>query len=98
MKITFDPANLDGAARYIVKKELAPDLSRAKDWIEQAVVKKFTDRGAKTRDFEVIYRGIGFYWSTVGYTNSPSFSKEVSSTELPDLVEVTFWVVADAVA
>jgi hypothetical protein len=96
IKISYFPKNLDGAERYMTKEGRISDTSSPRKWIEQATAKKFTQEGTKLSEFTVLYAGIGFFWTAIASTTAPIFSTEVSGEGLPDLVDVTYWVAADA--
>lgn len=101
MRITYDPENLSGAERYLVSVN-ACHSAEVSTWLEAAVIKALVGAVARKDEFPIIYRGIGFFYSVIGRSSAPKFSSEFEPAEpMSDdtnaLLDVTFWVAADAV-
>lgn len=96
MRIAYDADNLHGAGSCVRRMVGISDEGSAAKWIELATAKAFATGHGKVDDFVVLHRGFGFFWGTEGHTNAPMFETEVSDTEFPDLIWVSYWVAADA--
>lgn len=101
MRVTYNPDNLAGAERYLVSVN-ACQADDARNWLENATTKALANAVAQNDEFPVIYRGIGFFYTVVDRSTAPQFASEfVPPTPLTEnadaLLDVTFWVAADAV-
>ncbi len=95
--MSYDPNNLDGAARYLGMSERLAGTSSHRKWIEQATARVFFDNKNRPPEFVVLDSGIGFFWEAVAATSAPVFMTVVSDDDLPELIAVSYWVSADAI-
>ena len=105
MKITYLPANLDGAKRYLLSQSISSD-DKVQDWIETRTIEALDTPHAIEREFGFVHRGLGFFWDRVGSTNGPSFGQEIPEEAIPEelstdadaasIIQVTYWIAADA--
>ena len=100
MKITYDPANLEGAERYLSQAGVVKNSEDLRQWIEAKTIEQLEKHDLAGNPFVVLYRGIGFFWSIDQESTAPTFDVEIAESEADarnDYLNVTYWVTADAV-
>lgn len=95
MRITYDPENIAGAERYLIKEDVV-SAEEVRDWLEGNTNRVLGIEDTQRTKFGVVWRGLGFFWDRVDLTNAPAFKKSTSDVDESDgAIEVTYWLAAD---